>query len=81
MEPQEFEFAGIVALRDIRIQIQELIHVAAVAGKIYHLAAGNRVTDGLILSIDSSGLRGDDDALLATGQFQYRVGAQHVATG
>ena len=79
LRSDEFKRAVGGALRDVRIQIKEGVHVATVAGKLDNLGVVQRLAYRLVLGIDSRRLHGDHHALLCRRNLEDRVGAHGVA--
>src|SRR5205823_11602801 len=73
------ELPRINTLRDVWIQIKELINVATVAREINNRCAGNGVADGLIGAVDNWSFRRHDNLFRGTGNLKYPVGSCHVA--
>ena len=67
LEANEFEFAGIYALRDIRVEKKKRVDVAAVTGEVNDLPAGDGVADGLIAGIYQRRFRCDFDTFTGSG--------------
>ena len=66
-------------LRDVRIEIKELVNVATVAREIDNGCAGDGVADGLIGTVDSWSFRRHHNLLCGTGDLKYSVGSCHIA--
>src|SRR5450432_516862 len=66
---QEFEFAGGGTLRDVGIEIEEGIDVAAVAWEFGDGSAADCLGDGLIFCIDGDGFGRNRDSLFAFRDF------------
>ena len=52
LETQKLQFAIAISLGDVRIEIQKVVNVAAIAGKVDHLPVGDSSADSLIGAVD-----------------------------
>ena len=68
------------ALRDVRIQVKEGVHIPAVAGEFNHRLIGQSLANGLIFGIDGRRLHRHHDGFLRRGNLEHSVGAHRVAT-
>src|SRR5882724_8749439 len=75
---EELEFTFGRPLRDVGIEIEKRVDVTTVAWEIDHRAAGNRVADRLICSVDDRDYGGHLDRLLFACHLQDSIGADHV---
>ena len=76
-EKLEFTVGG--TLRDVGIEIEERVDVAAVTWKFGDGGAADRFGDRLVFGVDRDGLRGNGNALLARRDFELAVSADDVA--
>src|SRR6266568_5633922 len=78
LEAQKLQFAIAISLRDVWIEIQKVVNVAAVAGKVDHLPIGDSSADGLVGAVDERRFRSDFDCLLRRGYLQHCIGTYRV---
>src|SRR6266496_1458674 len=52
LEAQKLQFAIAISLRDVWIEIQKVVNVSAIAGKVDHLPVGDSSADSLIGAVD-----------------------------
>src|SRR5262249_22545456 len=79
LRAEKFELTVSRALRNVGIEIEEGVDVAAVARELGDCGAADRFGDGLIFGVYGDGFGGNSDGLLSLRDFELAVGAGDVA--